>query len=40
MKFLLLIVLFFSSYAIALENKNFLNGKISYEEKDLNKAKI
>ena len=40
MRFLLLIVLFFSSYAIALENKNFLNGKISYGEKDLNKAKI
>ena len=40
MRFLLLIVLFFSSYAIALENKNFLNGKNSYEKKDLNKAKI
>ena len=40
MRFLLLIVLFFSSYAIALENKNFLNGKNSYEKKELNKAKI
>jgi Tfp pilus assembly protein PilF len=40
MRFLLLIVFFFSSYAIALENKNFLNGKNSYEKKDLNKAKI
>ena len=40
MRFLLLIILFFSSYAIALENKNFLNGKTSYEKKDFNKAKI
>ena len=40
MRFLLLIILFFSSYAIALENKNFLNGKNSYEKKDMNKAKI
>ena len=40
MRFLLLIILFFSSYANALENKNFLNGKNSYEKKDMNKAKI
>ena len=40
MRFLLLIILFFSSYAFALENKNFLNGKNSYEKKDMNKAKI
>ena len=40
MRFLLLIILFFSSYAIALDNKNFLNGKTYYEKKDFNKAKI